>query len=118
VLDESRAFRQQAAGTAEQLVGQHAEQFSAELEALAHQSALLKLRANAEQVREAVLEKARLALARGESPESVLESLSNQLSNKLLHTPTLALKQAALDGDTELLRAAERLFELDKHAEP
>lgn len=118
VLEESRAFRQQAAGAAEKLIGQYAEQFSAEIDALEHQSALLKLRSNAQQMRDSVLEKARHALARGESPESVLESLSNQLSNKLLHAPTLALKQAALDGDTELLRAAERLFELDKHAEP
>ncbi len=118
VLEESRAFRQQAAATAEQLIGHYAEQFSAEIDALEHQSALLKLRNNAQQMRDSVLEKARHALARGESPDSVLESLSNQLSNKLLHAPTLALKQAALDGDTELLRAAERLFELDKHAEP
>lgn len=118
VLEESRAFRQQAAGAAEQLIAQYAEQFSAELEALEHQSALLRLRANVENIRESLLDKARLALARGESPESVLETLSNQLSNKLLHAPSLALKQAALNGDTDLLRAAERLFQLNDHAEP
>jgi glutamyl-tRNA reductase len=102
---------------AEQLIGQYAGQFSAEIDALEHQSAVLKLRRHAQQMRDSALYKARAALARGESPESVLESLSNQLSNKLLHAPTLAMKQAALDGDTELLRAAERLFELDGHAE-
>ena len=41
----------------------------------------------------------------------MLERLAHQLTNKLLHGPSTALRQAALDGDGELLRAAERLFE-------
>jgi glutamyl-tRNA reductase len=57
-------------------------------------------------------------LARGEDAETVLALLAHQLSNKILHGPTLALRQAALDGDTELLRAAEQLFRLDDDAQP
>jgi glutamyl-tRNA reductase len=40
----------------------------------------------------------------------VLERLARQLTNKLLHAPSAALRQAALDGDGELLRAADNLF--------
>jgi glutamyl-tRNA reductase len=118
VLEESRSFRQQAAQEAEHQITQYAGQFAAEMNALDHQSSLLKLRARMQDARSLLLEKARLSLARGEPAENVMETLANQLGNKMLHAPTLAMKQAALDGDIELLRAAERLFQLDADAEP
>ena len=49
---------------------------------------------------------------------AVMETLANQLSNKFLHAPTAALKQAARDGDTALIRAAEQIFQLDSDAQP
>jgi glutamyl-tRNA reductase len=117
VLEESRSFRQQAAQEAEHQITQYAGQFAAEMNALDHQSSLLRLRARMQDARSQLLEKARLSLARGEPAEDVMETLANQLGNKMLHAPTLVMKQAALDGDIELLRAAERLFQLDADAE-
>jgi len=40
----------------------------------------------------------------------VLQFLAHTLTNRLLHPPTAALREAALAGDTELVRAADRLF--------
>lgn len=117
VLEESRAFRQQAAVEAENLISLQAEHFFAQLKALNHQSGLLKLRSHVDEAREALLAKAKQALARGEDPETVLETLANQLSNRILHGPTTALRRAALDGDTQLLQAAEQLFRLDTDAQ-
>ena len=118
VLEESRAFRQQAAVEAENLINLQAEHFFAQLKALNHQNGLLKLRSHVDGAREALLAKAKQALARGEDPETVLETLANQLSNRILHGPTAALRRAALDGDTQLLQAAEQLFRLDTDAQP
>lgn len=117
VLEESRAFRQQAAGEAETLITLYAEHCFAELKAMEQQGGLVKLRQRAERERDLHLEKARQALARGEAATDVLETLAHQLSNKLLHAPTAALKQAAREGDTALLRAAEQLFQLDSDAQ-
>ena len=50
-------------------------------------------------------------LARGKSPDEALAFLANTLTNRLLHAPSAALRNAALRGDDELLRAAERLFD-------
>lgn len=118
VLEESRAFRQQAAAEAENLIDLQVGHFFAELKALEHQGGLLRLRSHIAQVRDRHLEKARLALARGEDADAVMETLAHQLSNKILHGPTSALKRAALEGDTALLRAAEQLFRLDDDAQP
>ena len=74
------------------------------------QDALRKLRADAEEYRSELLDKARAQVAAGEPADAVLERLARQLTNKLLHAPSAALRQAALDGDADLLRAAERLY--------
>jgi glutamyl-tRNA reductase len=72
--------------------------------------ALRKLRAAAEAHRAELHDKAREQDASGEAADAVLERLARQLTNKLLHAPSAALRQAALDGDSDLLRAAERLY--------
>ena len=48
----------------------------------------------------------------------MLDRLAHQLTNKLLHGPSSALRQAALDGDLDLLRAAERLYKDDDDTRP
>jgi glutamyl-tRNA reductase len=52
-----------------------------------------QLREHAEETRRQELDRALKALARGEDPAAVLESLSQGLTNKLLHAPTQALKK-------------------------
>jgi glutamyl-tRNA reductase len=51
------------------------------------------LREEADAARREELERALKALARGEDPAQVLESLSRSLTNKLLHAPTQALSE-------------------------
>lgn len=40
----------------------------------------------------------------------MLDFLAHTLTNRLLHPPTAALREAALNGDADLARAADRLF--------
>jgi glutamyl-tRNA reductase len=72
----------------------------------------MHLRRDAENQRDAVLARARQLLANGRDPQQALEFLANTLTNKLLHAPSASLRDAALRGDTELLRAAMRLYEI------
>jgi glutamyl-tRNA reductase len=58
------------------------------------------------------LEKALQKLRRGEDPEQLLKSLANQLTNKLIHTPSVQLKQAGKEGRQDLLEAIEDMFQL------
>ena len=70
------------------------------------------LRDTAEAARQAELEHAIRALARGDDPRVVLEQLSHSISNKLLHAPTQALNQAAGADRAELARIIARLYNL------
>ena len=118
VIEENRASRREAAQQAEAIIELQVEHYLSWWQAQGRQDALRNLRANGVAARDESLAKAQLELARGENPGHVLERLAHQLTNKLLHGPSTALRQAALDGDAELLRAAARLFEPDDDTQP
>lgn len=71
------------------------------------------LRDNVERQRRNEMEKALRSLAKGESAEKVLESLSNALANKFLHAPTQALNQAQSGEREALLDTIHRLYHLN-----
>jgi len=70
------------------------------------------LRDHAERQRRAEMEKALRLLAKGESPEKVLELLSASLTNKFLHAPTHALNQAHANEREAILEAVHRIYHL------
>lgn len=109
-VEDNRRSRREAAAEAEAIIDLQVARFVETLQASAHQAPLRQLRAYGEATRVEMLDKARQQLAHGKSPEEVLELLAHGLTNRLLHPPTAALRAAALSGDTELTRAAERLF--------
>jgi glutamyl-tRNA reductase len=110
VIDESMRSRQEAALEAEAIIDLQVAHFMAWRKAQAHQGTLRMLRASGEQHRDDVLEKARQMLRNGHNAEEALQFLANTLTNKLLHAPSSQLRDAALRGDMDLLRAGERLF--------
>ena len=59
------------------------------------------------------LEKALTAVARGTDPDDVLRSLSRSLTNKLIHQPTVAIRDASANDRSDLLEYLKSLYQLD-----
>jgi glutamyl-tRNA reductase len=70
------------------------------------------LRDHVDRQRRHELEKAMRLLAKGESPENVLEALSNGLTNKFLHAPTHTLNQMQTEEREAFLDIIHRLYHL------
>jgi glutamyl-tRNA reductase len=70
------------------------------------------LRDHAERQRRAEMEKALKMLAKGDSPEKVLEAFGSALTNKFLHAPTQSLNQAQANEREALLEAIHRIYHL------
>jgi glutamyl-tRNA reductase len=70
------------------------------------------LRDQAEEARRHELERALKLLARGDDPKQVLETLSQGLTNKLMHAPTQALNEASGDERRSLAETLARLFRI------
>ena len=109
-IEDNRRSRREAAAEAEAIVDLQVSRFAQALQVAGNDAPLRALRAHGEAVRDAALARARRQLAAGHEPGAVLEQLAHSLTNRLLHAPTAALREAAGDGDAELARAAERLF--------
>ncbi len=69
-------------------------------------------REKAERWRDEALNKALALLAKGVPQEEVIQRLAHGLTNKLLHAPSAALRQAATLKQKEILTAAVKLFDL------
>ncbi len=110
-IEESMKSRRAAATEAESIVALEAERFLAWTQAQDATGPLKRLRERAERERDAALARAREALAAGKPADDVVAQLAQQLTNKLLHAPSANLRSAALRGDHELLRSADRLFD-------
>ncbi len=111
VIDENLRSRQQAAREAEAMIELSVEHFMDWWRSLDLHNPVSSMRHGAETSRDEILSKARAMLARGKSPEEALDFLAHTLTNKLLHAPSANLRSAAMRGDIDLLRAAERLFD-------
>ncbi len=113
VVEDNRRSRSEAAEAAEAIIELQVARYLETSGADAGLAPLKRLRAHGESSRADVLAKAKQQLAAGGDPHAVLDYLAHTLTNRLLHAPTVALRSAALSGDAELARAAEKLFPED-----
>ncbi len=109
-VEDNRRSRREAAEAAEAIVELQVSRFVETLAASTRTAPLKRLRAHGETARSEALAKARQQLASGQDAHAVLDFLAHTLTNRLLHAPTMALREAALTGDSELARATEKLF--------
>lgn len=110
VIDENLKSRQDEAGAARRIIDEDVARFMSSLKVLDAVPMIRELRSQAEAARDQILDHARRMLAAGHEPEQVLEYLAGTLTNRLLHAPSAALREAAERGDDALAAAAARLF--------
>jgi glutamyl-tRNA reductase len=114
VIDENRQQRELAADGAKLLIDEEVARFMAEARAHDAGPAILALRDQASEIRAHTVEQARRMLASGRSADEVIEYLANTLTNRLMHGPTQALRQASESADTVLAEAITRLLLEDR----
>jgi glutamyl-tRNA reductase len=110
VVEESLSGRRGEATKAEAIVAAEGEHFRSWLGALEAVPAITSLRERAEAIRRGELAKASPRLAGlSERERHAVESLTNQIVNKLLHQPIMRLKEVGLEDDER--RAAQSRLE-------
>ena len=114
IVAETLSGRRREAERAESLVAVEAEKFHEWHASLDVVPAIASLRAKAEEIRAAELRKADALLGRlDDSQRKAVESVTSQIVNKLLHLPTVRMKQAAAAADgVTYAEAVRHLFGL------
>ena len=118
VVAQSLAGRRREAGRAEEIVLDEAERFRAWQASRDVVPAIASLRALAEEIRESELERARTRLERlSEAERRAVEAVTSRIVDKLLHVPTVKMKEAAAGADGAVYADALRhLFGLGDDA--
>jgi glutamyl-tRNA reductase len=109
IVSETLAGRRGEAERAEAIVAAESEKFREWQASLDVVPAIMSLRARAEEIREAELRKAEGLLGRlDDSQRKAVEAITAQIVNKLLHLPTVRMKQAAAAADGVIYAEAVR----------
>jgi len=113
IIEENISGRKVAAEAAELLVQAGAVQFVQQRAIRDSQEVLTAFRSSAEAVQQQVLAQALKQVEKGDDPVSVIKNLARTLTNKLIHHPTLAIRDASANGETEVIDTLRKLYRLD-----
>lgn len=115
VAEENLKQRRREAARAELFVAEETGILVERMKAVMVEDFMRRLYTWAREIREKEVEEVLQRLGPlGEKEREVIVNLVNSLTNRLLAAPTLTVKSALREGDEELLRAAEKLFHLQR----
>ena len=112
VIDENRQSRNVAASEAEEIVNIQVKEFMSRIQAMGANTLIRAYRDKVSDIQSETLERSLKQLQAGRDPELVMRHLAHTLGNKLMHTPTTRLREAAEVDDKALLAAARTLLDL------
>jgi glutamyl-tRNA reductase len=113
VADANLRERKKEASAAEAILDEEIREFTEWRRSLDVVPILVELRKRADEIRKAEIEKARRRLGPlTPEQESALEAATSAIVNKLLHTPTVQLKELAGNGHAEHVGLIRKLFGL------
>lgn len=119
IIEKNRQDREHAADKADELVDARCQAFMQTL--TSHDrvtNAIRAYRGQIEDICRLELMRARQLLAQGVEPQDALEMFASAFTKKLLHAPSVQLRQAGAEGRFELLNYARQLFSIpDPEAE-
>lgn len=103
IVARNMQARTEAAEEAEAIIDENAGMFADWLNSLDSVDLIKEYREQSIAIKDELLERALNQLEAGNNTEQVLKELANKLTNKLIHAPTSALKDAAEQQNTEEL---------------
>ena len=112
IIADNISTREEAAAQAETIIHQAVQEFKRDDKSREITDVLVKFRQKHEAIKQSELEKALKRIEKGDSPTDVLTNLANQLTNKMMHQPSVQMKQAKADGRDDILQLIDDLFDL------
>jgi len=113
IIQKNRQGREHAAEKAREMTLKRSEDLMAEIKSLDNTAYTIRAyRSQIEKLCRAELNKAKQQLRGGADPAQVLDAFAYAFIKKLLHTPSVQLRQAGVEGRVELLQLARKLFAL------
>ncbi len=117
IVDTNLNSRQEAARNAEAILSEEISSYRTRHQTKGAEEKLVRFRDHHNNIKTLELERAVARLHKGADPTEVLTQLANQLTNKIIHIPSVQLK-AAIDDDAEdLVAIISAMYRLDDNVE-
>ncbi len=113
IVRENAAARRDAGTQAEAIIDEGVAQYDRARRLRDNQDFLQQFRGHADGIRHAALTRARQRLDNGQDAGEVMERLAYELTNKLIHAPTVAIRQASAEQRLEFLESLRALYGLE-----
>lgn len=110
ILNENLKSRERAAVQAEKVITLAAESFINWLGVQKHHNRIRRFRDDAYNIQQRILEEAFKELDQGKPPKIVLERFAHRLTQKLIHQPTLDLRETLEQADPEKSSFIEKII--------
>ena len=104
--------RREAAEQAEDIIDHQVSSFMGWLRSQSSVNIIQSYRGMMAKYRDNELEHALKSLRNGQNAEQVIQRLANGLTNKISHIPTIKIRQAGINGNSEFLEQVIELFDL------
>ena len=114
VIMEGQSNREAAASDAKRILDDETKRYLSIERSKEVAPIITALRDHGDDLREQVLEQARRRLAKGADSDEVLEYVTSALLKKLLHQPSVRLREAGVQSDREFVRMVSELFGLSE----
>ena len=113
IIDHNVRLREAEVDKAAGIIEQGVDDFLQRYRSRENTDLLLAYRSAIQGLRDSEIERAMQSLRAGKSPDQVVEQLARNLTQKIMHQPTVQIRSAAGDKDTHTLSVAKKLFGLD-----
>ncbi|MEY8204617.1 MAG: glutamyl-tRNA reductase [Bermanella sp.] len=119
IIEENVRQREGAALDAQEIIEAGSSDFMRQLRTLDAVTTLKAFRQHAEGIRDLELEKAVKRLQKGDDAHKVLATLASMITNKLIHRPTVHMREASAEGRKEVMDWVQELYQLqDEDVQP
>jgi glutamyl-tRNA reductase len=113
VVDENLRGRELAAEAAQEIINLEVTAFDQWLKTHQSSDQIRELRDAAEMIKKQALEKALAQLEQNQDPAKAIERLANEITNKLMHKPTLEMRKALGNNDQARIQLLKSLISPD-----
>jgi glutamyl-tRNA reductase len=117
IVDTNLNSRQEAARDAETILTEEIFSYRTQHQTKGAEEKLVRFREHHNNIKTYELERAVARLRKGDEPTEVLTQLANQLTNKIIHIPSVRLKAAIDDDEKDLVDILSTLYNLDDNVE-
>lgn len=119
IMEQGMNLRQHAADKAREVIRDKSHSFMEWLVSLEQVTSTIRAwRGSMEALCQAELARSMRRLRRGEDPSEVLRTFAHALTQKILHAPSVQLREAGVQGRMEMLQLARELFAIPECVAP